>query len=120
NLSEAELAQKIAELEEMRGLIENARSRAMAEHWQRHPPRWLNDTEDPPYHATFFVVSPELYVLARLYSGGQPLSLDLSIIDGPVSEFRPFFRLEKERPGVCDDTMQGLENDAPTISKDRA
>lgn len=121
DLSGSDLARKIVELEEMRLLIENATPRPMAERWQRYLQRQHNDLK---YHATFFVVSPELHVQARVYephSDYRPWSLSLAIIDGPVSEFHPLtLRGSEERARFDDHTMQGLENDVPTMSKDRA
>jgi len=120
DLSEADLAQKIAELEEMRGLIATATARPMAERWQRH----LQDQDEPLFYATFFVVRPDLYVLARVHESdgaGQRWCLSLSICDAPVSGFRPFiWHGIKERSSFHDYTMRGLEYDVPCMSKGRA
>lgn len=123
-LSVSDLAQKIAELEEMRYLVENSTCYPKSEHWQWRLQRQLNELAYPLYHATFFVVGPERYVLARVYEPScedQPWSLELSVVEGSESEFRPFKSPgSEERNGFYDNTMPGLHNDVPSISKNRA
>ncbi len=119
DLSETELTQKVAELEEMRRLIENAAFRPMDEHRHR---RLQHEREG--YYVTFFVVRPEQYVLACVYRPSrddQPCILMLSVVDEPENEFKPYaWHQSNQRIGFDDRTMSGLENDVPTISKSRA
>lgn len=115
-LSEEDRCQKLEELIEMRGRLETAEPRHMSDFERMRVPKDFRDGT-PEYYPTLFQTSTGDNILACIYPHTNDhqdgdAELDISYID-KSGGFNP----RKAELGFSDDTIAGLENGIPIMSK---